>query len=118
MAQAYVAFLESQIALRGEQAAALQATVTKLLGQVADLQARVHQNSGNSDVGENAGGVAVLRKGWREPVPLLVLSQRLDVEEIAGAFGAVEGLRKPINIGRLMAAIDHHARDGTGLPDA
>jgi hypothetical protein len=38
-------------------------------------------------------------------VPLIVLSQRPAVEEIAGASGAVEALRKPINVGKLMAVV-------------
>jgi hypothetical protein len=46
--QAYIAFQESQIALFRDQVAALQATVTKHQGQIADLQARAHQDSGNS----------------------------------------------------------------------
>jgi DNA-binding response OmpR family regulator len=61
------------------------------------------------------GMVALVSRGWGEPVPLIVLSRRPDVEEIAGAFGAVEGLRKPLNVGRLMTAIDQHRRDGRGL---
>jgi transposase len=48
IAQAYIAFLESQIALFRDQVAALQATVTKHQGQITDLQARAQQNSGNS----------------------------------------------------------------------
>jgi transposase len=46
--QAYIAFLESQVALLREQVTTLQATVSKLEGQMADLQARVHQDFGNS----------------------------------------------------------------------
>jgi hypothetical protein len=37
------------------------------------------------------GMIALVSHGWGEPVPLIVLSRRPDVEEIAGAFGAVEG---------------------------
>jgi transposase len=48
IAQAYIAFLESQVALLREQVATLQATVSKLEGQMADLQARTRQDSGNS----------------------------------------------------------------------
>jgi hypothetical protein len=39
------------------------------------------------------------------PVPLIILSRRPDVEAVAGAFGAIEGLRKPINVDALMAAV-------------
>jgi transposase len=48
LAQAYIVFLENQVALFGGQVTALQATVAKLQDQMADLQARAHQNSGNS----------------------------------------------------------------------
>jgi transposase len=48
IAQAYIVFLESQIAFFRDQVAVLQMTVTKLQEQIADLQARTHQNSGNS----------------------------------------------------------------------
>jgi hypothetical protein len=58
------------------------------------------------DLHENPLGLAALAaRGWDGPVPLTVLSRRADVEEIAGAFGAVEGLRKPISVGALMTAV-------------
>jgi DNA-binding response OmpR family regulator len=58
------------------------------------------------DVHENPLSLAALAaRGWDEPVPLIVLSRRPDVEEIAGAFGAVAGLHKPIKGGNLMAVV-------------
>lgn len=48
IARAYIVFLESQIALLRDQVTELQPTVTGLQRQIADLQARAHQNSGNS----------------------------------------------------------------------
>lgn len=48
MVQAYVTFRESQIARLRDLVATLQATITKLRGQKASLQARSSQNSGNS----------------------------------------------------------------------
>jgi transposase len=48
IAQAHIIFLESQITLLRDQVMALQATITKLQSQMADLEARTHQNSGNS----------------------------------------------------------------------
>jgi hypothetical protein len=73
----------------------------------------------SDDLPDGAMGMtALVARGWGEAVRLIVLSWRADVEEIAGAFGAIEGLRKPINVGRLMTAIDQHVRDGRGFPDA
>jgi transposase len=46
--QAYIAFLEDQVALVRAQVPPLQAAVSKLQAQMADLQARAHQYSGNS----------------------------------------------------------------------
>jgi hypothetical protein len=51
---------------------------------------------------------ALAAHGWDVPVPLIILSRRPDVEAIAGAFGAVEGLRKPINTGRLMSTVSRY----------
>jgi FixJ family two-component response regulator len=65
------------------------------------------------DVGENAGGVAVLRKGWGGRVPLVVLSQQPNVDERAAQLGAVAGLRKPINGEALMGVVERSvARNG------
>jgi FixJ family two-component response regulator len=57
------------------------------------------------DGGENAGGVAVLRKGWGGTVPLIVLSQHADVDERAAHLGAVAGLRKPLNGAALLGTV-------------
>jgi transposase len=46
--QAYVASLERQILLVRDQVATLGAALTKVQGELADAQARLHQNSGNS----------------------------------------------------------------------
>jgi hypothetical protein len=47
------------------------------------------------DIRDGAMGIAVLvARGWEEPVPLIILSRRPDVEEIAEGFGAVEGFPK------------------------
>jgi hypothetical protein len=48
---------------------------------------------------EAPGLVALVSGGWDEAVPVIVLNRRPDVEEIAGAFGAVEGVCMPINVG-------------------
>jgi transposase len=48
MAQAYVAFLESQIVILRDQVLGLQAAAAKLEAQLTDAQARARQNSGNS----------------------------------------------------------------------
>jgi hypothetical protein len=65
------------------------------------------------DVGENVGGVAVLRKGWGGTVPFVVLSQQPDVDERATPLGTVAGLRKPLNVGDLMRTAQGLVR----LPD-
>jgi DNA-binding NtrC family response regulator len=58
------------------------------------------------DLQDSATGItALVARGWGQQVPLITLSRRPDVEEIAGAFGTVEGLRKPINVGRLIAVV-------------
>jgi hypothetical protein len=48
---------------------------------------------------------ALAAHGWDAPVPLIILNRSADVEAIAGAFGAVAGLRKPIDVARLMSVI-------------
>jgi DNA-binding NtrC family response regulator len=48
---------------------------------------------------------ALVSRGWGDPVPLIILSGRPDIEEIAGAFGAVKELSKPINVGALVVAV-------------
>jgi FixJ family two-component response regulator len=58
------------------------------------------------DVGDNATGVAVLRKSWGGAVPLIVLSRQPDVAEQSSRLGAVAGLRKPINVGTLMSVVE------------
>src|SRR5262249_26517902 len=55
-----------------------------------------------------ANVAALLRSGWGEPVPFVALSGRADVGEVAVELGAVVGLRKPLNVGRLMAADTAH----------
>jgi FixJ family two-component response regulator len=65
------------------------------------------------DVGENAGGVAVLRKGCGGTVPLVVLSKKPDVYERVAQLGAVAGLRKPPNVEALMLTV----RQLVPLPD-
>jgi hypothetical protein len=57
------------------------------------------------DVGENASGVAVVRKGWGGTVPLLVLGRQPDIAERAAQLGAVAGVRKPLNFGDLMHTV-------------
>jgi hypothetical protein len=47
MAQPYLAFLEAKIALLQDQGTKLAAGVAKLQGQLAEVQARTHQHSGN-----------------------------------------------------------------------
>jgi DNA-binding response OmpR family regulator len=57
------------------------------------------------ETGDNSAGVAVLRKSWGGTVPLIVLSRQPDVGERATRLDAVAGLRKPLNVGALMAAV-------------
>ena len=45
---------------------------------------------------------AILRSGWGEAVPFIILSHRLDVGEVAAALGAVAGVRKPITYAFAM----------------
>jgi CheY-like chemotaxis protein len=61
------------------------------------------------DLHENPLDLAALAaRGWDVPVPLIISSRRPDVEAFAGAFGAVEGLRKPINTGRLISMVSRY----------
>jgi DNA-binding response OmpR family regulator len=62
------------------------------------------------DVGQTASSVAVLRNGWCGDVPLIVLGRRFDLMQVATTFEAIEALRKPLNVGKLMAAL----RETTG----
>ena len=66
---------------------------------------------------DHDGLLAVVRRGWGEPVPLLILSGRPDVETFAvEELGAVEGLRKPLSVPRLFAAIERALELGTDAP--
>jgi hypothetical protein len=58
-----------------------------------------------NDEGDNAAGVAVLRKSWDGTVPLFVLSRQPDVAGRAAQLGAVASLRKWLNVGALMATV-------------
>jgi hypothetical protein len=57
------------------------------------------------DIGVNADGGAVLRKGWGGTVSLVVLGQQPDVDERATPLGAVAGQRTPLNVGDLMRTV-------------
>jgi FixJ family two-component response regulator len=57
------------------------------------------------DVSDTAAGIAVLRKSWGGTVPIVVLSRHPDVADQAPRLGAVAGLRKPLNVGALMSAV-------------
>jgi hypothetical protein len=58
------------------------------------------------DIHDGALGIAALvARGWGEPVPLIVVSRRPDGEEITGALGPVDGLRKPTEGGNLIAVV-------------
>jgi DNA-binding response OmpR family regulator len=58
------------------------------------------------DVGKNVAGVrALLRASWGEPVPVVLLGSRPDVADVAAEMGAAAGLRKPLDVGMLIAAV-------------
>jgi DNA-binding response OmpR family regulator len=55
------------------------------------------------DVGaQRPGLVGLLRSGWGEPVPFVCLTYKIEGVELPEA---AEILRKPVNVGLLMAAI-------------
>jgi hypothetical protein len=58
------------------------------------------------DVGANAAGlVALMRSGWGEPVPFILLGHRRAIAEVAAGLGAAAGWRKPIAVGRLITMV-------------
>jgi DNA-binding NtrC family response regulator len=56
--------------------------------------------------GTTAGMVALVSRGWGEPIPLVILSSQVDLEAVAEKLGAVAGLRKPINVGLLTTTVE------------